>query len=246
MKAQAEMRTVVALAIGFIATPLLAAEREESELPAHHASLSDEEVDARLDYLIRRLDDRRGYATLWWRGWTGFYALGVVVQSTRAGFEDRDHSARADYIVSAVKALGGTINLLRHPLAWTGGADVVREHPNETREDREARLALAEETLRERAEAADRRYGWLSHVMNVGINAAGAAIVHAGWDAPTRAWRSAGIGIAVGELMLLSHPWWYRNDFDEYERRFDRTAPEPKVSWHIVPTLNGVMVHARF
>jgi hypothetical protein len=122
----------------------------------------------------------------------------------------------------------------------------VRELPDVTRADRLRRLSVAEETLRRNAEASDRRYWWLSHVMNVGINAAGAAIVHAGWDAPTRAWRSAGIGIAVGELMLLSHPWWYRSDYDEYERRFDAATRQPTVSWHIVPTLNGLAVHARF
>lgn len=246
MNVRSELRTVVAFVISLIATPLFAEERDETQRPAHHAALSDEEVNARLEYLIHRLDDRSWYASTWWTGWTGFYALGVVVQSTRAGTEDRDHSARADYIVSAVKAVGGTINLLRHPLAWEGGADAVRALPNETGADRQARLALAEATLQKRAKAADRRFGWLSHVMNVGINVAGAAIVHAGWDAPTRAWRSAGVGIAVGELMLWSHPWWYRQDLNEYERRFSIAPTAPRVSWRVVPTLNGVAVHATF
>jgi hypothetical protein len=238
------MRRVVILAIGVLAAPVWA-DDERQPVPAHLSALSDAEVDTRLQYLEHALDDRRLYSSLWWKGWTGFYALGVVVQSTRAGLESQD-GKQADLVVSAVKALGGTVNLLRHPLAWKDGADPVRELPDATREDRLARLALAEEVLRKNAEAADRRYGWLAHVMNVGINAAGAAIVHGGWGDRTRAWRSAGVGIAVGELMLWSHPWWYRSDYEEYERRFQPGASTSRVSWRVLPTIGGMVVQAEF
>lgn len=37
----------------------------------------------RLEWLVDRAESRELYADIWWRGWTGFYATGVVVQSTR-------------------------------------------------------------------------------------------------------------------------------------------------------------------
>ena len=241
------MRTVLFVAVGLLlgSVPAWAEDAEKDlEAPARLAMLSDAEVDARLQYLEQSLDDRRTYAKWWWRGWTGFYALGVGVQSTRAAIESED-GKQADLVVSAVKALGGTINLLRHPLAWKDGADPVRELPNETREDRLARLALAEKMLHEEARAADRKYKWISHVANIGVNAAGAAIVHGGWNDRTRAWRSAGVGIAVGEIMLWTSPGWHRPAWDEYERRFDPAAAS-RVSWRVLPTIGGVAVEARF
>jgi hypothetical protein len=234
---------VVALSLWVV--PVFADEPNEIEARARLERLSDAEVNARLDYLIQRLDDRSTYATTWWAGWTGFYALGVVVESVRAGLEDKDEK-QADLVVSAVKATFGTVNLLRHPLAWQKGASAVRALPGDTHEDRVARLALAEEKLHQNAKATDRRLWWGSHLMNVGINCAGAAIVHGAYDDPIRAWRSAGIGIAVGELMLFSHPWWYRDDWNEYERRFDQGASAPRVSWQLVPMLNGAALQARF
>jgi hypothetical protein len=240
------MRSLLIVAIGLAGMPAWAdEERERIDVPAHLSSLSDAEIDERQQYLEHRLDDGRLYASLWWKGWTGFYALGVGVQSTRAAIESED-GKQADLVVSAVKALGGTINLLRHPLAWTDGADPVRELPNATREDRLARLAFAEQTLRANAEGSDRRYGWKSHVANILINAAGAGIVHGGWGDRTRAWRSAGVGIAVGEIMLFSHPWWYRDAYDEYEQRFSPSAAGTRVSWRVLPTIGGVTVQAEF
>lgn len=240
-------RTIIVVAVNFLMTPVWAEEKlSETELSSRYASLPDSEIDARLDYLVERLDNRKNYSATWWYGWTAFYSLGIVVQSTRAGLE-KDESSQADLVVSAVKAtFGTTFNMLRHPMAWEYGADGVRELPNETHEDRVARLARAEYTLHRYARATDRRLWWVSHAMNVAINAAGAGIVHGGWDDPSRAWRSAGIGIAVGELMLFTHPWWYRDDYDEYERRFTPGTSAPKVSWRVVPTLNGLAVHARF
>lgn len=240
-------RTVIAVAVHILVTPALAEEREdltEEQRLARISALSDAEIDARLDYLIERLDYKADYAAYWWRGWTGFYALGVVFQGVRAGLEN-DDSSQADLALSAGKAVLGTFTLLRHPMAWDHGADSVRAMPNETREDRVARLAFAENKLHRFARVTDRRLNWMSHAQNVAINAACAGLVHGVWDDPSRAWRSAGIAIVIGEIMLFSHPWWPRKDYDAYEQRFGM-ASEPKVSWQIVPTYHGVAVHARF
>src|SRR5512140_39311 len=98
-------------------------------VPGRLSGLSDAEVTQRLDYLELRLDSGRDYAWYWWNGWTAFYGLGVVIQGTRAGLADGG-AARADDVVSAVKATGGVINLLRKPLAAKNGADAVRALPH--------------------------------------------------------------------------------------------------------------------
>lgn len=216
---------------------------DTSALPSQVLALSDSDVEARLGYLEERLDARRGYSRWWWNGWTGFYSLGVVVQTARAIPED-DTSKRADLIVSAVKATGGVVNLLRRPLQAKRGADPVRALPSATADDRRLQLVRAEEQLRINAKEADGRYSWLRHTLNVGVNCVGAVIVDEGFDDPWRGWRSAGIGIAVGEAMIWSQPWWPTGDLRDYEQRFG--ASPQRISWRIVPTLGGAAFHATF
>lgn len=238
-----------ALLLGIVSVAALrglatAAEPVPGAVPARVSRLSDREVERRLDYLEERLDSGRDYAWYWWNGWTTFYALGVVIEGTRAGLADGG-SARADNVVSAVKATGGVINLLRKPLAAKDGADGVRALPHSTSEDRRRQLVAAEDQLRANAEDADARYSWLRHGLNVGVNAAGAVIVWQGFDDRTRAWRSAGIGIAVGEAMIWSQPWWPAQELEDYNRRFDGDSGR-QISWHLIPTIGGAALQVNF
>ena len=156
-----------------------------------------------------------------------------------------DSARRADFIVSAAKATGGVFSLLYSPLQAKDGADTIRALPSTTPEDRLRQLARAEEQLRINAEAADKRYSWTRHLANIGVNAAGALIVGEGFDDRTRGWRSAGVGIAVGEAMIWSQPWWPAEEPDKYEQRFNKVSTF-RVSWHIAPTLGGAAVYGTF
>lgn len=215
------------------------------ELPPAVQQLDQEEVHARLAFLEAKLDDRREWAWYWQNGWTAFYALGIAIQGTRAGLTDHE-GKRADFAVSAVKAIGGTANLLLRPIQAQDGADRVRALPSATLDDRRRQLVLAEEQLRINAEEAHNRWHWVRHVLNVGVNAAGAVIVWKGFDDRTRAWRSFGVGTAVGEAMILSAPWWPEDDWEEYQRRFGAPTLAPPVSWRIVPTLGGAQLVLSF
>ncbi len=213
-------------------------------IPPHLTRLDDREVIERLAFIEPQLDSGSGYASLWWNGWTGFYATGVVVQSTRAGLTN-DSAKRADLVVSAVKATGGVLHLLYSPLQAKDGADVIRAMPSLTRDDRLRQLMRAEEQLRINEEAADNRFSWIPHLANVGVNAAGALIVGEGFGDRSRGWQSAGIGIAVGEAMIWSQPWWPAEERDKYEQRFNKVSGS-RVSWHIAPTLGGAAVYGTF
>ncbi len=213
-------------------------------VPERISQLSDDEVNRRLAFLEDRLDARRDYAWYWWHGWVAVYSAGVVVES----YEASVHSSpahRADNIAGAVKAAGGTIVLLIRPLQAQNGADAVRALPDTTPADRRRRLAVAEEQLRSNAEASNRRYWWVRHAANVAVNSAAALIVWKGYGDASRGWRSAGIGMAVGETMIWSQPWQPADDWEDYQRRFDRGAGQ-QVSWHIAPTIGGVALQVDF
>lgn len=201
----------------------------------------------RLAFIEDRLEARRPYASYWWMGWTGFYGLGAVVQAGRAATDD-DDSKQADFVVSAVKASFGVARLLVWPPSAKAGAAAMRVvDPRDESACRE-RLRIGEELLRRNARESAARWDWKRHAANVGINVAGGLIVAEGWDDPSRGWRSAGIGIAVGEAFTLSHPWKAPADLVEYEERFGEVAaPAPTdVSFELAPQLGGVALAVRF
>jgi hypothetical protein len=201
----------------------------------------------RLGFIEDRLELRRPYAKYWWIGWTGFYGLGAVVQSARAGTEG-DDSKQADEVVSAVKALIGVTRLLVWPPTAKAGADAMRVvAPNDETACRE-RLRIGEELLRQNARESKARWDWKRHLANVGLNVAGGLIIAEGWDDPSRGWRSAGVGIAVGEVFGFSHPWKADEDLEEYEQKFGTNpdlAPR-KVSFDLAPRLGGIAFSMNF
>jgi hypothetical protein len=109
------------------------------------------------------------------------------------------------------------------------------------------RLRVGEELLRTNARESESRRSWKRHAVSVAINVAGALIVAEGFD-ESRGWRSAGIGIAVGETFTFSHPWKADDDLAEYERRFESSGvPAVKpVSWSVGPHLGGVRLQLNF
>jgi hypothetical protein len=197
----------------------------------------------RLTWLVERAESRERYADLWWRGWIGFYGAGAVIQGTRAGFED-DKGKRVDLIVSAVKAVGGTTRLYFYRPVARLGADPLLAEPLPNEEACIERVAQGEALLQKAAKESQSRWDLKGHFFNVAVNLFGALIVTQGFDQKS-GWTSAGIGIAVGEAMLWSHPWHGKSDLEEYETRFGPPTT-PQVSWMLMPYERGLQVQVRF
>jgi hypothetical protein len=221
---------------------------DEPDPQALDVSACSEGTRARLAWLVDRLESRERYADIWWKGWTGFYALGVVFQSTRAALED-DGSHQADQIVGAVKALIGTARLIWVRPSARLGADplIVAAPPDEAA--CQARVAQGEELLRKAADESQQRWDWKPHVFNVALNLAGALIATQAFDDDNgykKGWTSMGVGIAVGEAMIFSHPWKGKSDLEEYQAAFSASPSTPQTSWSIQPYHAGLRLNVRF
>jgi hypothetical protein len=212
-------------------------------VPMIDTTACDPDSAARLRWLVARLESRELYADLWWRGWIGFYGLGVVIQSARAGVEDHE-GKRADLIVSAVKAVGGTARLYFVRPTARLGADPLEEAPLTDPAACRERVKEGEALLEKAADESERRFDWKAHATNVAINVAGGAIVAEGFDEDD-GWVSAGVGIAVGEAMLWSHPWTGRSDLEEYQAHF-ASGDDSRTSWAVLPYRRGLQVQMRF
>ena len=198
----------------------------------------------RVRFIEDRLESRRTYADYWWKGWMGAYGLGTVIEAVQASTHD-DEGRKADYAISAGKALFGTVRIALTPPTARVGADPMRAvEPVDAATCRQ-RVEVGEELLRKNAKESEARWDWKRHAANVAINVAGGIIVSQAFD-EDRGWTSAGVGIAVGELMTFSHPWRGDDDLTEYEQKFGGLPPAQRVSFSIAPWQQGARFLVRF
>ncbi len=229
-------------------------DKAPSTITRNPPGLSDSELDARLAFLEKRLDDGETWAKTWQWGWTTGYSLGIVIgvgqaidccekrKSGRFGPERNDE--RVNYIVTAAKGLIGTTRMLywRHP--GRNGADEMRAIEGSSREAKLARLAKGEDVLQSVAKAGERRWNWKSHAGNIGLNLAGGAFIF-GFGRDSDAWESMGVGIAVGTLNILSAPKRGIKDLDDYQTKFGMKTAS-RFDWSIVPTAGGAAIQVTF
>jgi len=230
---------------------------KSAPLTRNPSSLSDAELDARLAFLGKRLDDGETYAKYWQWLWTGGYGLGIVYgvgqsiaccSNKKSGpansVKKKRNEQRVNYIVTAVKATIGTSRMLfwRHP--GRNGADSMRAIEGDSREAKLARLAEGESVLRAVAKRAEQRTDWRAHAGNIALNAAGAGFIF-GFGRDSDAWESLGVGIGVGTLNILSAPKRGIEDLNDYETRFGMKTVD-RFRWSIVPTLGGAALQVTF
>jgi hypothetical protein len=245
MTLHTSLRTLAAVAWLALAASAPAGAQEPPADPALERCAGD--TGARLRFLEARLAGDRRYADLWWKGWTGVFVGGIVVQGARAGFEGHE-GQRADLIVSAAKSGIGLARSLWSPPPARMGAAELAEMPTATPADCAERLARAEQILRRNAaDGASERRSWIPHAANLGLNLAGALIVAEGFDEKD-GWVSGAIGFAVGEGRIWSYPWQAGNALAEYERRFPASGVPrtPPVTWHFESWGAGARVSLRY
>jgi hypothetical protein len=203
---------------------------------------------ARLEWLVPRLESRELHGDIWWVGWTGAYATGMVYESVKASLAD-DDGHQADHIASAIKALIGTSRLVwlgytGRPTARLGANPLLDQGTPAGEETCLALVQRGEDLLQKSAKESEQRWDWRPHAFNVGLNLAAALVVTQAFHGG-RGWRSLGTGIAVGEAMIFTHPWKGRSDLEEYQAAFGPPAP-PRTSWNIQPYGAGLRLQVNF
>ena len=181
------------------------------------ASLSDAEIERRLDFLESRLDASKRHAQIWYWSWLALNGGATVGLSVGSAITD-EADTRASLIPQAVLAALGVADLtVFRPIQARHGADPIRALPSATREERLAKLEEAEALLHHNAERAAGRKKWTLHLANVGVNAAaGLATLLAGTRSD--ALISFASGAVGGEIYIWSEPGRPERDWEDYER----------------------------
>jgi len=234
--------TLLVLALTAAAPSALA--DEAMTLTRNPATLSDEELDARIRFIEERLDAGQKWAWRWQWGWSAAYASGIAIGTGQAAATNSGKN-RADYITTAVKGVIGTTRLLLQPHPARNGADPLRETRfGNTRDAKVQRLQAAETLLLRVKERAEQRKSWIPHLANVGLNLVGSGFI-LGFGHADDAIESFAVGVAVGEAHIWSAPWRSIQDVEDYQTRFGMKTAD-RFDWRIVPTLGGAQLQVTF
>lgn len=184
---------------------------------AARTSLSDAEIERRLDFIEQRLDASKRHAQIWYWSWLTINGGATVGLSVASAIAD-DADDRAAYIPQAALAALGVADLtVIRPLEARFGAEPIRRLPEATRTQRLHKLERAEALLRGNARRAEGRKSWLLHLANFGLNgAAGLATYATGQTSDAIV--SFATGFAAGEIYIWSEPGAPARDWQDYQR----------------------------
>jgi len=206
--------------------------------------ISDAELEQRLKFIETRLGKLNPNARYWQHGWTGFYTATAIGQPILAVNED-DNDGETNYIVGTVKSVGGLALMLLKPLPAVKSYDRFQSIPAQTRAERMHKLEQGEAMMRENSERALQRYGWKRHLMGIGANLLGGAMIAAYGDS-SDAVTSTAVGIAVSEAVIWSEPGRAAKDLDDYRDNFRNAHGTGARNWRLVPMTGGIALNVSF
>ncbi len=234
----------------------LAAALTGGALAQQTAELSDEQVKERLGFLENALLSAQPRAKLWWYGWIASYSAGALVQGTLAAVnwdkkgDDKDFAE--DMLVGGATCALGVGGLLISPFVPAYGPTGLRSMPEGTPEERQAKLLRAEELMRECARREKEGRGWLTHGLNLGVNAAAGLVTVLVFDRP---WSEGLITFAISEsvslLNIFSQPRRAQSDLKNYEIKYlgnpgTYRAGTSDPTWYISVHPGGISFGMRF
>lgn len=179
--------------------------------------LTDQQIDARLDYLTQSLHSQEIGADYWEYGW-GAFDGGMMIANAVQASRDHGYKNHNTDIVGSGESLIGLADVIFRPLP-AFNADSVCPQKINTEEDRLQCLAAKENLLEQSARRANEPYEILPHLGNLAFNLMAGAIVWKVADTG-HALATAIPGEIIGEIQLWTTPGEPLNDLDQYKIKF--------------------------
>jgi len=200
------------------------------------AALSDDQVRDRLNFIENALDSAQPNAKIWWYGWLAAYSAGALAQGglSIAHWNDvkpadsspnaplvRDRAFAQDMLVGGATTVLGVGGLLIDPFLPAYGPHRLRSLPENTPEERRAKLLKAEELLRQCAQREKDGRGLKNHLVNIGVNAAAGLVTVLVFDRPfTDGLFTFAAGEAVSLITIVTQPRRAIRDLKNYEVKY--------------------------
>ena len=161
-----------------------------------------EQTESRLAFLHDTLTSEQQRMRIWSYTWGSIYATTALTQG--ALIAPSSSETRKDLAVGTGSAVFGSLSLFLLPLRVTLPIDSLRDRWAEP--DRCRLLEDSERVFRVTAAAEAQATGWIGHAGNVVFNVGLSLLLGLAFGHWQSGLLSGGIGIAVGELNLLTQP----------------------------------------
>ena len=231
---------------GFFLSLLLlssAALEAQQELP-------DSAVKERLRFITQMLEDDRRGAFLWWYGWLGAYGAATVGQGAAMVLSD-NVATRQDMAVGAATTFLGAAGQLIAPLHPGRKADLLRDIPESTPEERRKKLEAAEEYLRAVANTEKFGRSWKTHALFTAVNLTSGLVTWIGFKRSV--WAGIGnfaLNSVVSEIQIWTQPTRSLKNWREYCSKFPfgevPVACKPRPEFHVGACPGGLSLRLVF
>lgn len=210
------------------------------------AALTDSEVRVRLDFIEHAMAREGPAARLWHRGWIWGYAGLTLGEGAVALAAKPSSGLRLSSAVGSAKSAVAFLSMLFSPSTASGADAELSALPEQTPEQRRAKLKLAERLLQKSAGEQHFR-SWFQPLGAALLNLAGTYVLWLGYKSYSQGWISLGSGMAVAELQYFTAPSGSMDAWEAYRAgRFASAPAAPAVSFTIVPFGRGLAVVGAF
>ena len=222
------------------------------------AALTDEQVKERLGFITAALEAGQPRAKTWLYGWLGAYSAGAATMGVLAAttwksgdmpLQEGANDSAQDMLVGSGTFALGVVGLLMDPFTPATAAKKLRPLPETTALERQAKLARAEELLRECARRERAGRSLTTHLLNAGVNAAAGVVTVAAFDRPfADGLVTFAIGEAVSLLNIFTQPMRATRDLKKYEAGFLAAAAPaaPRATWSLSVRPGGLSFRLQF
>ncbi|MCL4236045.1 MAG: hypothetical protein KJ042_16175 [Deltaproteobacteria bacterium] len=226
-------RIVCAALIVLAIAPLFARRATAAESP------TDADVTQNLAWIQSRFDAAEPRAELWWRSWLLFNSLMLVGNGVAAIGAPVEDERWARGVAGAMAGIGVVHLGITGPFVSHVAADRMRAWPESTPDERQRKLARAEDLLRRAAVGERKGIDWKNHVGCALLSAASGGILLARGQTMDAALQAAG-SFAISEVMIYTQPRSAIHAWDEYSRGATTSTSSPMPTWNVLLTPSGV------
>lgn len=185
-------------------------------IAAPDSSLTDAELDERLEQLVQQVEHNEKVASTWWYAWVGIYGAATVGQGVVAGLTT-DKSTRQDMVLGAGTTLLGMVGQFIAPVksGYTSGMFDLRADLD--RAGRLERLSQAETLLAIQADMARSGKSWQAHALCGSVNLASGLITWLGFKRSfLEGVANFALNTAITEIQIFSQPVRAVKDYEAF------------------------------
>lgn len=211
---------------------------------------SDSVARERLEYIEQKLNEGRPMAKLWWNGWLYGYSAATLAQGT-VYFTSNELKTKQDMALGAATTLVGAIGQLLMPMTPASAPEKLALLPDDTYEQRIAKLNKAEELFLASAQREKEGRSWKMHAISGAVNLTSGMITWLGFKRTV--WAGIGnfaLNTVITEAQIWTQPTRAIKDYKLYCEMYKNGKPytllEPRKHYYVNASTEGIMIRMVF